>query len=368
MLAPLALTPACATEDSLDPIDEEDGAGGKADDSDDAKGGGPRQTIDLEAWAADHADTATPLGDWANTRRTFDTLTSRRLYANSATLTILDTGLMAEGPADIVDYYKAEASCFVEPQHEYLWGFREPSLFTSVVVERVSGTIADDADDCPLLGDVDPDDAAGQRVAFHRLVVLRQSLATRGQVVEEILAYDETTVPGQLRGAEGARPVDEIVDLGEATIHLARGSERARAITNQALAFDAAFASGDAEATASFLSDEACGADRCVTDLTFPGDLNKAEFTGLLGGFYEAFVDITLTSGDGHGSNGGSVVGTSASESWVLDAFQWSATHEPSGLPVTVSDYVLLQFDEDEQVTRSITFKNGAALGRQLGG
>lgn len=367
LLAPLALGIACDDGDGLDPIDA-DGAGGKADEVDEPEELG-RDTIDLERWAIDHASTGTPLGEWSFMRRTYNDETARRLYAPEAALKILDSGTIAAGPEDILDYYAAEGSCFVEAKHEYLWGFREPSQFMTAVVERVSGTIAEDAQDCPLLGDVDPADAAGKRVAFHRLVVLRQSLATRGQVVDEILAYDESTVPAQLTGSATARPVDEVVDFGEATIHLARGGQRSVDLRNRAMSFDLAFANENAEDTAAFLSDEAC-ARRCVTDLTFPADLDKAEFAGLLQGFYQAFVDISLASGDGHGSSPGGlhIVGTSATDEWVLDAFQWSATHAPSGGRVTITDYVLLQFDEDEQITRSITFKNGAALGRQLGG
>ena len=365
---------ACDADDTSDPEGDLQGPGGKADDNEaesaeetgrddeEATGG-----IDLVAWAAANPSLGSHLGDWANARRHGRAEDYEKVYAAGATLTVMDAGVVATGPEDIRYLHDDEYfECFVlDRELEHVWGFVDTTQQVSAVVERVSGTL-DPLARCPLVTQALPEAFDAFPVSLYRLVVTHTSLQEGGKVVAEVVAYDDSAFD-QIIAGMGRAAVEEI-DFGEPTVHMASASERARHLAELAEEFDAAFASESTEATAAFLSDAACEGP-CVTDFTLPTDLNKAGFSMLLDGFYAFFQDVHVNQGGGQG--GGHVrthlVGTHANEEWVLDGFQWSAAPGGGEQRITVSDYVLLQFEGDE-IVRSITFKNAGAMNRQLMG
>jgi hypothetical protein len=357
----LSVVVAC---DEADPIAPDgSGAGGKADDLGDSE----PQPLDLIAWAEADPKHGRVLGDWAAARLHEDAYAMQAAYDERANLSIVDAARLADDREGIASYYAAERACFEALRLEHLWAFDAPDQRIAAVVERVSGTL--NGAPCPLLGHLDPETASGRSIAFHRLVIVQTHADADGRIVKEILAYDEATVPGQITGADNVRAVDDRSDFGDPVVHVARYDEAARHLRELTIDFDAAFGDEDVEGTVAFLDEAACEGP-CVTDLTFPVDFDRKAFGGLLTGFYQAFVDVSVSTGDGQGTHGDPrhhVVDTHAGSTWVLDAFQWTATHAPSQQRVQLTDYVLLEYDGDA-IVRSITFKNGAALGRQLGG
>jgi hypothetical protein len=284
------------------------------------------------------------LGKWAEARRTTSSAAFHAAYGPDATLAIADLRVVAQGPYQIRHFFAREATGFPDRRYQYVWSMAAQGYVA--VVERFEGTQTQAYNGPPGTGSYS---ASGRAVGYYRLALLK--IGTDGKIASETLAYDEATLIGQLKGDTAkVRAPESRTDFGAIGPHLPKGTAVEAANAQLAREFDIAFGRSDAPGTLAYLSD---GSQ--VTDFTLPADLGKPQFGGLLDQFYGAFaVDgvkhlLVASAGD-----------------WVLDVFQWAAVFKPGQKPVRITDFVLLQLSQGK-ITRSITFKNGAALARQMG-
>jgi hypothetical protein len=304
----------------------------------------------LVAGDARAADPQAILAKWATARKTASSTAVHAAYSLDATLAIADLKQVARGPYEIRWFFAREAAGFPDRAYSYVWSMATKDLIA--VVERFEGTQTQGYNGPPGTGSYA---ASGRRVGYYRLALLQ--VDAEGKIRSETLAYDEATLIGQLTGnLEKVRAPEARTDFGGAKLHRPAGTAAEAQNALAARRFDVAFGQSDAAGTLAYLADTAA-----IVDFTAPADFDKPQFGGLLDWFYGAFS-----------VHGVQHLLVAAAEDWVLDVFQWKATFKQGAQPVRITDFVLLQFQggqggQDRKITRSITFKNGAALARQLG-
>lgn len=282
------------------------------------------------------ADYKRLLASFERARATRDLSQLTLVYARRAVAEVVDAipGDVHIGPEGVKRMLDREHAAYA-PTFSYPWTLFDLNLGTMAVVERVDG-------ESPT---------THRRVGFYRLHVL--TLDAGGTIERDLIAFDPATVAGQLGiggEADKIRSPDTLTDFGSAVPHGSTPADLHDPIIPLVDSFDRAFPTGDVQIQVDALAPTAV-----YTDFTVPGIMDKQGFGTLLTGFYRAFDDVELTP-----------VSVWAAGRWALDHFRWQATFKANGARVELDDYVILEFDDSGLITRSITFKNNAALQRQI--